>query len=161
MIQWPFTDTMMSGNRNFISEEVFSRFGVYWILCGTELFVYFYWCLISMMTGHQEYCEKGSVVYDTKEKAHFRNTDEVEKVLCPWTILIVQQTFPPWSATVCLSLPKTGSPACHLLSTAASPPLSFCSHQTSHECSCNGTMMIVSSVLTTFCSFPWDQNWHR
>lgn len=55
MIHWPFADTM-SGNENYISERVFIRIGkVCRVLCGTDLFVYFYLCLISMMTERQKY----------------------------------------------------------------------------------------------------------
>lgn len=50
MIQWPFTDTTMNDNRNYISKRLFTRFvNVYYILCGIGPFVYFYLCLISSM----------------------------------------------------------------------------------------------------------------
>lgn len=50
MIQWPFTDTTMNDNRNYISKRLFTRFvNIYYILCGIGPFVYFYLCLISSM----------------------------------------------------------------------------------------------------------------
>lgn len=153
MILWPFTGTKMSGNENYISESVFIIFGkVCWVLCGTDLFVYFYLCLISVMTECQKYCEAGSVVYDMEEKAHLRITDKIEKIFHPWTFWIVQQTFPPQSTRVCLSLPKPGSSSCVLLLQLLSLLLPFAviRHLSiCYECSCNGTRRVLSSVLTT------------
>lgn len=46
-----FTDITMNDNRNYISKRLFIIFlNIYYILCDTGPFVYFYLCLISVMT---------------------------------------------------------------------------------------------------------------
>lgn len=60
MIQWPFTDTTMNGNRHFTSKRLFIRFvKFFYVLCGsTWLFGFFYLCFMMTMS---EILDRGQV----------------------------------------------------------------------------------------------------